>query len=135
MDEEGKFLVVMVVKGIVSGFCSDAESASVWFQTGLISATSMPASCSLMGVMWCRLVVVACLVPVLGLLQGIALVRLLSGSTVVSSRTCVRMVIRLVEVWSVWGLVQRGTCAFVGLRSSIDLAAWTVAVRFHSLSE
>ena len=51
-------------------------------QTGLVLVTSMPASCSPKGVMWCQLVVVVCLVPVSGLLWGIALVRPLSGLTV-----------------------------------------------------
>ena len=40
-----------------------------------------------------------------------------------------------VEVRLVWGLVQHGTCAFVGLWTSTCLVAWIVVVRPRSLSE
>ena len=75
------------------------------------------------------------MVPVSGLLQGTVSVRLLLVLRVGFLRTYVRTVIQSVWVWSVWGSVQRGTYASVGLRSSIGQAAWFVVVHPRSLSE
>ena len=45
------------------------------------------------------------------------------------------MVIRSVVDQSVWELVQRETCAVVGLQSSIGLTVWIVVVHLRFLSE
>ena len=95
VDEGETVLVAVVVRGIASGFRSDVGRVLELSQVDLV-------------------------VQVSGLLRGVASVRLLLASRVGFSRTYVRTVILLVWVQLVRGLVRRGTCAFVGLQSSIS---------------
>ena len=134
-DEVGKVLVAVVVKGIVSGFGISFGLSLVRFQTGLTSVASRPASCSPIAVTWCRLAEGWDLILVSGSLQGIPSVRPLSVLKVLLSQTFICMVIWSIEVWSVRGLVQRGTCTVIGLQSNTVLSAWIIVICPHSLSE
>ena len=64
VDEVGKVLAVVVVKGIVLEFGIFFGLLPVGFRTGSMLVVSRLASCSPMGVMWCRLAVELDLVPV-----------------------------------------------------------------------